>query len=294
MKLLSFELQGQPRVGLVKEAGVIDLTQRMGSHITTLRDVLRHDALDQVRRLMQSTSPDHALTSLRYACPIPFPEKIICVGVNYAHRNAEYKDGSDLPKYPSIFLRFPGSFVGHGEPLIRPPESQQLDYEGEIAIIIGKAGRRIRAEQAHQHIAGLTCMNEGTIRDWLRHGKFNVTQGKNFDRTGAMGPWMVSADAFADFNQLSICTRVNGETRQEDNTKNLMFPFAELIRYISSWTTLQPGDVIATGTPIGAGVRFDPPRFLKAGDRVDVEVGGVGVLSNPVADESSASPTEPG
>jgi 5-carboxymethyl-2-hydroxymuconate isomerase len=161
----------------------------------------------------------------------------------------------------------------------------QLDYEGEIAIVIGKAGRRIAPADALSHIAGLTCLNEGTIRDWVRHGKFNVTQGKNWDASGAIGPWLVTADEFDDMGALTVTTRVNGERRQHDTTARLMFPFARLISYLSTWTTLVPGDVIATGTPTGAGVRFDPPKFLAAGDVVEVEVGGVGVLRNVVADE---------
>lgn len=175
--------------------------------------------------------------------------------------------------------------MGHGRNLIRPPESLQLDYEGEIAIIIGKAGRRIPEGDAESHIAGLTCVNEGTIRDWTKHGKFNVTQGKNFDASGAIGPWMVTADEFRGYDNLRVTTRVNGELRQDDTTANLMFPFRYLLSYISIWTTLKAGDVISTGTPIGAGARFDPPRFLKPGDTVEVEVSGIGTLSNRVADE---------
>lgn len=286
MKLLSFELAGQARFGAVVGDGVLDLTDRLGSGVQSLRAALEADALGRIRELVAGARADLPLAGLRYLAPVPFPEKIICVGVNYGNRNAEYKDGSDLPKYPSIFLRFPGSFVGQGEKLMRPPESLQLDYEGEIGIIIGKAGRRIPEDRAESHIAGITCMNEGTIRDWLRHGKFNVTQGKNFDRTGAIGPWMTTSDEIASFDDLRVRTRINGETRQDDTTANLMFPFRSLIRYISTWTTLKPGDVIATGTPVGAGVRFDPPKFLKAGDVVEVEVSGVGVLSNTVADEA--------
>jgi 5-carboxymethyl-2-hydroxymuconate isomerase len=212
-------------------------------------------------------------------------EKILCVGVNYGNRNAEYRDGSDQPKYPSLFPRFPGSLAGHREPLLRPPESPQLDYEGEIAIIIGKGGRRIPEATAESHIAGLTIVNEGTIRDWTRHGKFNVTQGKNWDSSGAIGPWIVTADEFAHYDNLRVTTRVNGEVRQDDTTANLLFPFRYLLRYISTWTTLKPGDVISTGTPVGSGARFDPPRYLKPGDTVEVEVSGVGTLQNPVADE---------
>ena len=168
---------------------------------------------------------------------------------------------------------------------MRPPESEQLDYEGEIGIIIGKGGRRISEDAAESHIAGLTCVNEGTIRDWTKHGKFNVTQGKTWEASGSIGPWMVTSDEFPGFGDVTVTTRVNGEQRQHDTTANLMFPFRTLIRYISTWTALKPGDVIVTGTPIGAGIRFTPPKFLKPGDVVEVEVSGVGVLSNTVADE---------
>lgn len=285
MKLLSFEIAGRQRFGAVIGDGVIDLTGKLGAEIGTLRALLEANLVGRGAELVEQGKADMALADVKFLTPVPFPEKIICVGVNYGNRNAEYKDGSDLPKYPSIFLRFPGSFVGHRAKLMRPPESLQLDYEGEIAIVIGKTGRRIPEKDAESHIAGLTCMNEGTIRDWLRHGKFNVTQGKNFDRTGACGPWLVTADEFRSFDDIRITTRVNGEERQNDTTANLMFPFRRLINYISTWTTLKPGDVIATGTPVGAGVRFDPPRFLKAGDTVEVEVSGIGTLSNAVADE---------
>jgi 5-carboxymethyl-2-hydroxymuconate isomerase len=285
MKLLSFELAGKPRFGAVVGDGVVDLTDKLGAGVTTLRAALEADALGRIKELVAKAKPDHALAGLRLESPIPFPEKIICVGVNYGNRNAEYKDGSDLPKYPSIFLRFPGSLVGHGGKLVRPPESEQLDYEGEIGIIIGKGGRRIPEATAESHIAGLTCVNEGTIRDWTKHGKFNVTQGKSWEASGSIGPWMVTSDEFPGFGDVKVTTRVNGEQRQHDTTANLMFPFRSLIRYISTWTALKPGDVIVTGTPIGAGIRFTPPKFLKPGDVVEVEVSGVGTLSNTVADE---------
>ena len=275
MKLLSFEAAGKARWGAVVGDGVADLSAQYPS----LRDALG-------KKLDVPSKADFALSEIAYLPPIPFPEKIICVGVNYGNRNAEYKDGSDLPKYPSIFVRFPGSLVGHRRPLMRPKESEQLDYEGEIAIVIGKGGRRIAEAEADSHIAGLTCCNEGTMRDWTRHGKFNVTQGKTWEGSGAIGPWLVTADEFKDFDHLQVTTRVNGEQRQDDNTSNLMFPFRSLIRYISTWTALKPGDVIVTGTPVGAGIRFTPPKFLKPGDVVEVEVSGVGTLSNTVADET--------
>lgn len=285
MKLISFMAHGRPRFGVAAGQGVVDMTARLGPGIDTLRAALAAGALDRMRQLASGARADFALADVTLLPPIPEPGKIICVGVNYGKRNEEYRDGSAPPAYPSVFPRFPASFVAHGQPLLRPRESAQLDYEGEIAIVIGQGGRRIPEDRAEAHIAGLTCLNEGTVRDWVKHGKFNVTQGKNFDASGSFGPWIVTADEFDGYDALTVTTRVNGEVRQHDTTANLMFPFRTLIHYISTWTTLQPGDVISTGTPVGAGVRFDPPRFLAPGDRVEVEVSGVGVLSNGVADE---------
>lgn len=283
MKIVSFKIGDREGFGAVRADGVVDLTGQAGA--ATLKEALASGALDTLASAAAAAgAPDYALEELRLLPPVPAPDKIICVGVNYSHRNEEYKDGSAPPQYPSVFPRFAASFTGHGRPLLRPePESSQLDYEGEIAIVIGKRGRRIAQADAESHIAGLTCMNEGTVRDWLRHGKFNVTQGKNFDHSGAIGPWMVTSDAFDGFDNLEVITRVNGEERQRDTTANLLFSFRFLIHYISRWTTLEPGDIIATGTPIGAGVRFDPPRFLNVGDVVEVEVPGIGVLRNEVA-----------
>ena len=286
MKLLSFSHKGRSSYGAVAGDGLVDLGARLGQRYPGLRDALTAGALTELQRAADGAKPDLALADIAYLSPIPNPEKILCIGVNYANRNAEYRDNSDLPKYPSLFMRTPGSLVGHGTPLLRPPESEQFDYEGEIAIIIGKPGRRIAKDQALSHIAGLTCLNEGTVRDWLRHGKFNVTQGKNFDRSGAIGPWMTTEDEFAGYGDLHVMTKINGETRQDDTTASLIFPFDELIRYVSTFTTLKPGDILATGTPTGAGARFDPPKYLKPGDIVEVTVAGIGTLRNPVADET--------
>ena len=285
MKLLSYVANGNACYGAVAGSGVVDLGARLGRDFPSLRDLIAGDGFGCAAEIAARTAPDVALAEIRFLPPLPNAEKILCVGVNYGNRNAEYKDGSDQPNYPSLFPRFPGSLVGHREALLRPPESPQLDYEGEIAIVIGKGGRRIPEESAEDHIAGLTIINEGTIRDWTRHGKFNVTQGKNWDSSGAIGPWIVTADEFNDYGDLTVTTRVNGEVRQNDTTANLLFPFRYLLRYISTWTTLKPGDVISTGTPVGSGARFDPPRYLKPGDTVEVEVSGVGTLANTVADE---------
>jgi len=286
MKLLSFEKDDWISFGAVIDGGVVDLAPRMPD-VSDLGMLFAAGMVEEAETAAKGAEPDFSLDDIRYAKPILFPEKIICIGVNYQDRNAEYRDGSDAPAYPSIFMRTPGSLVAHGEPLVRPPESEQLDYEGEIAIVIGKGGRRIPEDQAEAHIGGLTCLNEGTIRDWLRHGKFNVTQGKNFERSGSVGPWIVTADEFESYDDLRVSTRVNGELRQDDTTASLMFPFRHLISYVSTFTELAPGDVISTGTPTGAGVRLDPPVWLKPGDAVEVEVSGVGVLSNTIVDEET-------
>ena len=283
MKLISFEVAGRGSFGVVDGPKVIDLRSRLeGVH--GLEQLVDAEVQAQAAAAVKGVTADFDLAEIRYKRPIGYPEKIICVGVNYSHRNEEYDD-TTLPEYPSVFLRTPDSFVAHDEAIVRPPESERLDYEGEIAIVIGKGGRRIPKELALDHIAGLTCLNEGTIRDWTRHGKFNVTQGKNFDRSGSIGPWLVTADEFVDLSDLRVTTRVNGEVRQADTTANLIFDFAYLISYISTWSGLKPGDVISTGTPIGAGARFDPPKWLVPGDVVTVEVSGIGTLSNPIEQE---------
>ena len=286
-RLATYAIHGSTRYGAVVEGGVVDLSTRFGKDYPTLREVIAAGALPKLCNEAAKYSPDHAFEAITWLPPIPAPEKIICIGVNYPDRNAEYKDGQDAPKYPSMFMRTPRSFVGHDTPLVRPKASPQLDYEGEVVLVIGKAGRHIPQNTALDHIAAITLCNEGTIRDWVRHAKFNVTQGKNFDATGSLGPWLVP---YADESQISdirLTTRVNGETRQDDRTGRLVFGFRYLINYISTFTTLVPGDVIVTGTPTGAGARFDPPRYLKPGDVIEVEADNIGVLRNGVIDEAS-------
>ncbi|SFP59887.1 5-carboxymethyl-2-hydroxymuconate isomerase [Variovorax sp. OK605] len=291
MKLISYLHGGASHWGCLTADGngVVDLGRRLGAFASVSALLAGGEAaLAQARAAAEGAAADHALADVRFELPIAQPRRVFCIGVNYAHRNAEYKDGSDLPKYPSIFMRVAESFVGHGEALQQPLESTQLDYEGEIAIVIGRRARRVSGDEALACIGGLTCMNEGTIRDWVHHAKFNVTQGKNFNASGAIGPWIVTADEFPQgFGALRVRTRVNGEARQDDTTANLMFDFAYLVHYLSTFTTLEPGDIIATGTPTGAGIRFDPPKFLKPGDVVEVEVSGVGVLRNVVRAEES-------
>ena len=287
-RFVTFSAGNRRGYGLVSGNGLIDLSTRYGSTFPTLREVIEAGALTRLADEAAGLPADISLDDIRYEIPIPAPEKIICVGVNFPDRNEEYKDGQAAPSNPSLFIRFPRSFVGHGAPLVRPPESPQLDYEGEIVIVIGKGGRRIAEADALGHIAALSLCNEGTIRDWVRHAKFNVTQGKNFDRTGSIGPWLVPFTDEAQIADISLITRVNGEVRQQDRTGRMIFSFAKIINYISTFTTLVPGDVIVTGTPTGAGARFDPPVWLKPGDVIEVEADGIGVLRNGVVDEGAA------
>ena len=282
MRLLSFSHEGKDSWGVATEEGVIDLGARHGG---SLHQVLLDDSLASMQDKAAALAPDIALAEISYRPPITSPEKIACIGVNYANRNAEYKDNSADPEWPSLFMCTIDSFTGHDQPLWRPPESHQLDYEGEIVMIIGKRGHRISEADALNHVAGYTIMNEGTLRDWVRHAKFNVTQGKNFVHSGGLGPWMVTADEIADVDNMTVTTRVNGEQRQHDTTANLMFPFRYLISYLSTFYILKPGDVISTGTPLGAGARFEPPKYLAPGDVVEVEVPGIGLLSNGVIDD---------
>jgi 2-keto-4-pentenoate hydratase/2-oxohepta-3-ene-1,7-dioic acid hydratase in catechol pathway len=284
MKLASFEHVRDASYGIVTPEGVIDAGLRIGARFPDLLSVIEAGAVEELRRLAACTKPDYSLDEIRLRKPIARPGKILCVGVNYADRNAEYKDNSEQPKYPSLFARFPDSLVAHDEALVRPPESKQLDYEGEIALVIGRPGRRISESEAMSHVLGMTICNEGSIRDWIRHGKFNVTPGKNFERSGALGPWIVTSEELGR-GPLSILTRVNGELRQNDTTDHMLFSMPFVISYISRFCTLQPGDIIATGTPTGAGARFDPPKYLVPGDVVEVEVPGIGTLRNHVIDE---------
>ncbi|MGB1417760.1 MAG: fumarylacetoacetate hydrolase family protein [Candidatus Puniceispirillaceae bacterium] len=280
--LISFLHNNAARFGRLDGETVTDLTASFDGRFASLSDAANAGALAE---LYAADGASVALADVTLTAPLPSPGKIICVGVNFPDRNAEYKDGQSAPANPSLFIRFPGSFVGHGDDLRRPPESEQLDYEGEIAIVIGAGGRRIEAANAWDHIAAVTLCNEGTIRDWVRHAKFNVTQGKNFEKSAAMGPGLLAftgPDMLAD---IELTTRVNGEIRQQDRTSRMIFSFTDIIAYVSTFTPLKPGDVLVCGTPTGAGARFDPPKWLKSGDIVEISADGLGTLSNGVRDE---------
>ena len=283
MKLVTFDHGGETRFGIWQADGVLDLSRRLGARYGTLAGLIAAGGLAEAAGFAAARA-DHGHGEVRLLKPLLSFGKCLCVGVNYPDRNAEYRDNSEQAAYPSLFVRFPESFTGPEQPLLRPPESEQLDYEGEIGLVIGKAGRRIRPEAWAEHVAGYVLANEGTVRDWVRHGKFNVTPGKNWPCSGSLGPWLVTLDE-AGTGPFRIVTRVDGAVRQQDTTGRMLFPFGRILQYISTFCTLAPGDLILTGTPTGSGARSVPPVFLKPGNVVEVEVAGLGVLRNGVADE---------
>lgn len=284
-RFASFTVEGRQGYGLVTDEGVVDLSRRFGDRWPTLREAITDKGLAVLAEAGAGLSPDLSGSDLKYDIPVPTAEKILCVGVNYPDRNEEYKDGKEAPPKPSLFPRFARSFTGHDQALVRPKVSEQLDYEGEIVVVIGKGGRHLSEGDALDHIAALSLCNEGTLRDWVRHAKFNVTQGKNFDSSGAIGPWLVPYTDESQLADIALTTRVNGQVRQHDRTSRMIFSFRYLISYISTFTTLVPGDTIVTGTPTGAGARLDPPVWLKPGDIIEVEAEGIGILRNTVVDE---------
>ena len=282
MRLASYNLRGRPSFGAVVGDGLVDLRGRL-SRFTTLLEVFRANALEQAKAAVAGVRPEVPLAEVELLPPLAAPEKILCIGINYANRERDY-DFAEPPKYPSMFYRAPNSVVGSGQKLIRPKVSEQLDYEGEIAMVIGRECKHVPKENALDVIAGLTLCNEGTIRDWMHHGKFNVTQGKNFDATGSIGPWI---ETDIDLTKpLHLVVRKNGTVTQDDTTANMIFSFADLIVYITTFMTLKPGDIISTGTPVRTEPKADPPVWLKPGDIIEIECSGIGVLRNSVADEA--------
>ena len=232
-------------------------------------------------RIVDASGDSFSLDEVQLLPPAPGP-RIFCIGVNYhSHRD---EMGRDTSQHPTVFVRFPSSIVGHDIPMLRPRASDRYDYEGELAVVIGRAGRRISRERALEHVAGYSCFNDGSVRDYQRHTT-QFTAGKNFDRSGSMGPWLVSADEIADPSQLTLTTRLNGEVMQHSTTDLLIFDVPALIAYLSEFTELQPGDIIATGTPGGVGVARDPAVFMKPGDTIEVEITGIGTLGNVIAQE---------
>ena len=283
MKLASFRRQGRAGFGLLKDGGVIDLGLALGGRHADLKALLEQDGLAAARE-QAGRAPDFPASEAEWLPVIPNPGKIWCAGLNYGEHVRE--TGREIPEKPMFFLRVADSQVGHEGEIPRPPESIKLDFEGEIAVIIGKAGRRVSEARVWDHIAGYACYNDGSIRDWQMHTQ-QWGPGKNFWRTGGFGPWMVTADEIPADTEMTLVTRLNGAEVQRASTRQMIHSIPRLIAYASTVVPLQPGDVFVTGTPGGIGAKRTPPLWMKAGDVVEVEVDRIGVLSNPIVDEES-------
>ena len=277
MRLLSFTLNNESRFGIAVDDGVIDLTHR--TNFNNLNSALND--LDQVRTF-EDVSPDHSWQSISFDIPVPHQRRVLCAGLNY---HKKYPLGGEVkpPKQPVYFNKPPGSLAPHDGHLIRPIASVQLDYEVELAVIIGKPGRHISESTALDHVAGYTILNDGSVRDWQRHG---VAAGKNFFQSGSCGPWIVTSDRIPDPSNLSVVTRVNGEQRQNAGVDEMIFSVQELISYMSQIMPLEPGDIIATGSPEGTGGSMEPQVWLADGDVVEFEIPEIGILANTVIDET--------
>ncbi|MDO9707151.1 fumarylacetoacetate hydrolase family protein [Paracraurococcus lichenis] len=279
MRIASYTTAAGPSFGLVTGDGIVDLGRRTPH--ADISAALAAGALAELAR-HASAAPDHALSEVALLPAVPSPlRKVLCVGLNYRAHVAEAA-GREVPEHPRIFARLADSIIAHGAPLVRPRNSAQFDYEGELAVVIGRPGRHIPAARALEHVAAYTIFNDGSLRDYQKH---SVTAGKNFPDTGPLGPWLVTADEIPDPAALTLETRVNGERRQRASTGDMILSVPQLIEYISAWTPLSPGDVIATGTPEGVAHARRPPPWLTPGDVVEVEIGGIGVLRNPVVAE---------
>jgi 2-keto-4-pentenoate hydratase/2-oxohepta-3-ene-1,7-dioic acid hydratase in catechol pathway len=277
MKLASYVAGEQECYGAVVGDGVVT----MGGH-ASLRHALEAGVLDEMRKQAASAEPDRKLSDIRFLPVIPNPRKILCAGVNYRDHAAEV--GRDLPKQPSMFIRFADTLVGHGGEMIRPRLSEQFDYEGELTMVIGKGGRHIPMERALDHVAGYTIFVDGSVRDYQ---KFSVTSGKNWPGTGPLGPWMVTTDEIPDPGRLTLTTRLNGQEVQHSGTDKLIYSCRQIVSFCSDFTELHPGDIIATGTPEGVGHGRKPPLWMKPGDMLEVEISDIGALRVTIADEAN-------
>lgn len=282
MRFASFLREGEARFGLVMDDGVFDLTDKLGPGVTTLKGAIAAGLLAKAAD-HADRAPDIPTADVTWLPVIPDPGKILCIGLNYETHRIETKRPEAA--HPAVFVRFADSQIGHRQTMLRPRVSARLDYEGELAVIIGRGGRYIPEEEALDHVAGYACYNEGSVRDWQRH-THQFTPGKTFPGTGAFGPWMMTAEALGDYRELRLVTRLNGETMQDALLSQLIFPIPALIAYVSSFTALAPGDVIVTGTPGGVGDRREPPLYMQPGDTVEVEIGPLGKLVNDIGQEA--------
>ncbi len=281
MKLASFLAGGNPAFGVVEGDGIVDMTRRLGGRFASLREALAADALDDIRRAAAGAPPDYRLAEVTLLPVIPDPQRIVCVGINY--RSHAEETGRDISPAPSVFLRLADTLIGHGAALVRPKVSKMFDFEGELAVVIGRPGRHVAEADALTYVAGYTCFVDGSVRDYQ---KFSVTSGKNFPATGPLGPVLVTSDEIPDPTRLTLVTRLNGVEMQRSGTDMLIYSIPKVIKFVSDFTSLAPGDVIATGTPAGVGHRRNPPLWMKPGDVLEVEISGIGTLRNPVIDEA--------
>jgi 2-keto-4-pentenoate hydratase/2-oxohepta-3-ene-1,7-dioic acid hydratase in catechol pathway len=280
MKLVSYTVGDKSTFGLVTGDGIIDATRCLRGRFSTLRQALAADVLDEVRRRTAGEVPDHKLSDVKFLPVVPDPQRIVCVGINY--RSHAEETGRDISPAPSVFLRLADTLVGHGGALVRPKVSDKFDFEGELAVVIGHAGRHIVEANALNYVAGYTCFVDGSVRDYQ---KFSVTSGKNFPGTGPLGPVLATTDEIPDPTRLTLVTRLNGTEMQRSGTDMLIYSIPQIVKFVSDFTSLAPGDIIATGTPAGVGHRRTPPVWMKAGDVLEVEISGIGTLRNPVVDE---------
>lgn len=280
MRLISYRHEGREAYGVVKDGGIVDMTPRLDH--PDLKHAIAGLSVNEMEKLAAAADPDVGLDEIDYMFPVTSPEKIFCIGRNYRAYHEVLEDGG--PKWPSIFPRFASGFAPHGEAILRPSVSEQLDYEGEIGVIIGKSGRHIPEDKALDWVAGYTIINEGSVRDWQSKGTQNCP-GKNFHRSGAIGPWMVTRDEIDDLDALQIRTSVDGDTRQDGGSDMMIFKIPFVISHISKFTWLEPGDMIATGSPGGSAIESDPPKWLKPGEEISINIEPIGTLTNPIAAE---------
>jgi 2-keto-4-pentenoate hydratase/2-oxohepta-3-ene-1,7-dioic acid hydratase in catechol pathway len=280
MKIASYVVDGEEQFGVVRDDGVITMNHLFGARAASLRDALAADMLPQIQEAARNANIDHKLSGIKFLPVIPNPDKIACAGINYRSHASE--TGREIPKQPSMFLRLANTLVGHEGEMIRPTVSHNFDFEGELAIIIGRGGRHIPIDRALDHVAGYTCFVDGSVRDYQ---KFSVTSGKNFPGTGPLGPWIVTTDEIPDPTKLTLMTRLNGQEMQRSGTDLLIYSIPHIISFCSDFSTLVPGDVIATGTPEGVGHRRNPQVWMKPGDVLEVEITGIGTLRSRIVDE---------
>lgn len=282
MKLVNYTAGGNDLYGAVVDGGVVNLSDKIGSKYPDIKSVIAAGALDEAAKAADGTKPDHKLEDITYRPVIHNPDKIICVGLNYkTHREETGRAPTDNP---ALFIRFADTQTGHDQPIILPKASGKLDYEGELAVIIGKGGRHVKAKDTLSIIAGYSIYNDGSVRDFQNHTP-QWAPGKNFPKTGGFGPWMVSADEIGDPTQMELTTKLNGEVMQNTTTDLMIFDIPTTIEYITTFTELRPGDVISTGTPGGVGFKRNPPVFMKAGDTVEIEITKIGKLVNKIVAE---------